>query len=104
MAGAYAQSEIEWTRALRTTVGLRADVYQFSVTVGQPAELGHGHRRRSSVPKLGAILGPWSGTELYVNAGGGFHSNDARGATITRRSRHRRAGRSGDAAGAREGR
>jgi hypothetical protein len=34
-------------------------------------------------PKFGAVLGPWSGTELYVNAGYGFHSNDARGATIT---------------------
>jgi outer membrane receptor protein involved in Fe transport len=27
-------------------------------------------------------LGPWDGTELYVNAGLGFHSNDARGTTI----------------------
>ena len=33
-------------------------------------------------PKFGAVLGPWAGTELYVNAGMGFHSNDARGATI----------------------
>ena len=29
-------------------------------------------------------MGPWKGTELYVNAGSGFHSNDARGTTITR--------------------
>jgi hypothetical protein len=29
-------------------------------------------------------LGPWRGTEFYVNAGTGFHSNDARGTTITR--------------------
>ena len=29
------------------------------------------------------MFGPWAGTELYVNAGFGFHSNDARGATIT---------------------
>jgi outer membrane receptor protein involved in Fe transport len=34
-------------------------------------------------PKGGAVLGPWRGTELYLNAGLGFHSNDARGATIT---------------------
>ena len=27
--------------------------------------------------------GPWAGTEFYVNAGIGFHSNDARGATIS---------------------
>jgi outer membrane receptor protein involved in Fe transport len=29
------------------------------------------------------VLGPWGETEFYVNAGYGFHSNDARGATIT---------------------
>ncbi len=29
------------------------------------------------------ILGPWKGTEFYANVGHGFHSNDARGATIT---------------------
>jgi outer membrane receptor protein involved in Fe transport len=30
------------------------------------------------------IFGPFGHTELYANAGYGFHSNDARGATITR--------------------
>jgi outer membrane receptor protein involved in Fe transport len=29
------------------------------------------------------VLGPWVGTELYVNAGLGFHRNDARGAVIS---------------------
>jgi hypothetical protein len=33
-------------------------------------------------PKFGAVLAPWFGTELHVNAGLGFHSNDARGAVI----------------------
>ena len=33
-------------------------------------------------PKGTLTLGPWDGTELYVNAGLGFHSNDARGTTI----------------------
>ena len=33
-------------------------------------------------PKFTAVFGPWQGTELYANAGLGFHSNDARGATI----------------------
>jgi hypothetical protein len=35
-------------------------------------------------PKAGAVIGPWRGTEVYVNAGFGYHSNDARGVTITR--------------------
>jgi len=30
------------------------------------------------------VLGPFRGTEFYVNGGFGFHSNDARGTTITR--------------------
>jgi len=33
-------------------------------------------------PKLSLAFGPWGGTELYANAGFGFHSNDARGTTI----------------------
>jgi outer membrane receptor protein involved in Fe transport len=34
-------------------------------------------------PKFGLVLGPWSNVEYFVNYGYGFHSNDARGATIT---------------------
>jgi len=29
------------------------------------------------------VFGPWNETELFVNAGRGFHENDARGTTIT---------------------
>lgn len=29
-------------------------------------------------PKLSLIFGPWNKTEYYINAGEGFHSNDAR--------------------------
>ena len=81
MTGVYAQTEIEWTRTLRTMVGLRADRYQFSVTSDNPLNSGKGSDGMIS-PKLGVIVGPWRGTEIYVNAGTGFHSNDARGATI----------------------
>ena len=82
MAAMYAQTEVEWTRTLRTTFGLRADRYQFSVTSDNPLNSGDGSDGLIS-PKVGAIVGPWSGTEVYVNAGTGFHSNDARGAAIT---------------------
>jgi TonB-dependent receptor-like protein/carboxypeptidase family protein len=81
MAGAYAQTEIEWTSSLRTTMGLRADVYQFSVTSNNPNNSGEGAEGIVS-PKFGAVFGPWRGTEMYANAGMGFHSNDARGAVI----------------------
>ena len=70
---------------LRTTVGVRGDVYQFDVTLEQSAELGHGGRRPRQ-PEASSVIGPWAGTEFYINAGMGFHSNDARGAAISRRS------------------
>ena len=82
MASVFAQSEIEWTRTLRTTFGVRADLYQFAVTSDNTLNSGDGSDGLVS-PKIGAIFGPWNGTELYANAGMGFHSNDARGATIT---------------------
>jgi outer membrane receptor protein involved in Fe transport len=81
MTGVFAQTEIEWARKVRTTVGLRADAYQFSVTSDNPLNSGDGSDHLVS-PKVGAVFGPWAGTELYANAGRGFHSNDARGAVI----------------------
>jgi hypothetical protein len=81
MTGVFAQTEIEWARTLRTMVGLRADAYQFSVTSDNPLNSGDGSDHLVS-PKVGVVFGPWAGTELYANAGMGFHSNDARGAVI----------------------
>jgi TonB dependent receptor/TonB-dependent Receptor Plug Domain/Carboxypeptidase regulatory-like domain len=79
----YAQNEVEWTPWLRTLAGVRADGYRFDVDAGDPANGGTELAGLVS-PKGGAVFGPWRGTEFYVNAGMGFHSNDARGATITR--------------------
>jgi hypothetical protein len=81
IAGAYAQSEIEWTPRFRTMLGLRADASQFSVTSGNPLNSGDGSDGIMS-PKLAVVVGPWRATEFYANAGMGFHSNDARGAAI----------------------
>ncbi len=81
MTGVYAQSEIEWSRTLRTTFGLRADAYQFDVTSNLPANSGTGSDALVS-PKFGLVFSPSVGTEFYANAGTGFHSNDARGAVI----------------------
>jgi hypothetical protein len=82
LVGVYAQSEVEWTRAFRTTLGLRADMYQFSVTSDNALNSGDGTDGLLS-PKFTAALGPWKSTELYASAGAGFHSNDARGAVIS---------------------
>jgi hypothetical protein len=81
--GIYGQNEVEWTPWLRTLAGVRADGYRFDVRAGDPAN-GGTVRAGLVSPKGGAVIGPWNGTELYVNAGLGFHSNDARGTTITR--------------------
>jgi TonB-dependent Receptor Plug Domain/TonB dependent receptor len=81
MIGAYAQTEIEWARWVRTTLGLRTDGYRFDVRSDNPANSGEGSDWLVS-PKFGAVFGPWSGTELYANAGMGYHSNDARGTVI----------------------
>jgi outer membrane receptor protein involved in Fe transport len=73
---------VAWTPTLRTTVGVRADRYQFSVTSDNTLNSGNGSDGLVS-PKVGAAFGPWNGTEIYLNAGTGFHSNDARGAVMT---------------------
>ena len=79
----FSQNETAWTPWLRTLAGLRADGYRFNVDAGDP-ENGGTVRAGIVSPKGGLVLGPWRGTEVYANAGLGFHSNDARGTTITR--------------------
>lgn len=77
-AALYAENRIRWTDWLRTSVGVRADGYRADVRSDTPANSG---RARDGIvnPKLGLVLGPWAETELYLNYGGGFHSNDVRG-------------------------
>ncbi len=82
-AAVFAQNETAWTPWLRTLAGLRTDGYRFAVTASDP-ENGGTVRAGIVSPKSGVVLGPWRGTEVYANAGFGFHSNDARGTTITR--------------------
>ena len=81
-AGPYFSNTIEWTRSLRTVAGLRADFYRFDVDSNIPQNSG-GSRDSIVSPKLSAIFGPWAKTEYFLNWGRGFHSNDARGTTIT---------------------
>ena len=80
--GVYAENATRWTPWFRTVAGVRADTYRFDVNSDNPANSGKGTASIAN-PKLGLIFGPWSQTEFYVNLGGGFHSNDARGTTLT---------------------
>ncbi len=80
-AGVYAQNEIEWTPWMRTMAGVRGDIARYRVDDIVPANSGVAAAGLVS-PKGGVTIGPWRKTEFYVDAGTGFHSNDARGTTI----------------------
>lgn len=80
--GVWMDSTTRWTDWLRTTVGIREDVFAGSVLSDTPENSGNAQASIAS-PKAGIVLGPWYKTEFYGNAGYGLHSNDIRGATIT---------------------
>lgn len=80
----HGELETRWSDWLRSTTGLRGDLYHFDVnSLSLPANSGSTWDGIVS-PKAGLVLGPWAETEFYLNGGLGFHSNDARGVTITR--------------------
>ena len=78
--GLFTEGSIQLAPWLRATAGARGDFYAFDVDGGDPANSGDETAAIFS-PKLGLVAGPWAKTELYANAGLGFHSNDARGVT-----------------------
>ncbi|MBC7469424.1 MAG: TonB-dependent receptor [Ramlibacter sp.] len=80
--GIYLQNTTRWSPKFRTVAGARADVFRFDVRSDLAANSGRNSGSRVS-PKLNLIFGPWAKTELYASAGTGFHSNDARGTTVT---------------------
>ena len=76
--GLYVQEAVRWNEWFRADAGLRADGIDFDVSSDDPRNSGE---RRSGLlsPKLNLVFGPWGHTEFYLDAGEGFHSNDARG-------------------------
>jgi len=81
-AAPYFSNTIAWTPWFRTIAGLRYDYFRFDVSSDIPANSGNISDSLLS-PKLSMIFGPWFNTEYFLNWGQGFHSNDARGTTIT---------------------
>jgi outer membrane receptor protein involved in Fe transport len=79
--GFYGQNTTHWTDWMRTIVGVREDVFQGKVASDTPENSGNATASIAS-PKFGLVLGPFYKTELFFNAGTGFHSNDVRGVTI----------------------
>jgi outer membrane receptor protein involved in Fe transport len=79
--GVYAEHTLFWNDWLRSVAGLRADHYRFDVDSDLAVNSGRENDTLAS-PKLGLVFGPFASTEIYVNGGFGFHSNDARGTTL----------------------
>jgi outer membrane receptor protein involved in Fe transport len=75
-AGLYLENTSYWLPQLRSIAGLRYDAYRFDVDDGSGRASATANK---ASPKLSLILGPWAGTEYFINYGAGFHSNDARG-------------------------
>jgi len=80
--GFWTDTTTRWTDWLRSTVGIREDIFAGRVLSDTPENSGNAQAAITS-PKAGIVLGPWYKTEFYGNAGYGLHSNDIRGATIT---------------------
>ncbi len=79
----YVKAEVQPLPWMRLTGGLRGETFTFDVRNRCPTCAGQADGRKSSgiiLPKINLILGPWAGTEFFVNYGEGFHSNDARSA------------------------
>lgn len=78
----YLRLEFQPAPWARLTGGTRADYFQFNVR--NLCQAGCPQNPSGSVDvviittKGNLILGPWAGTEIFLNAGTGFHSNDAR--------------------------
>jgi len=79
--GVYAANDTQWAPGFRSVLGVRYDRYRFDVDSMLPENSGDVTAGIWS-PKASLIFGPWYRTEGFVNAGYGFHSNDARGVTI----------------------
>jgi outer membrane cobalamin receptor len=76
---AWIESATRWGESFRSVVGLRADGYRFRVKSALTGEAASTSDTLLS-PSLNLVFGPWKSSELYLNYGQGFHSNDARGA------------------------
>jgi hypothetical protein len=90
----FAETSTHWLEHVQTTLGLRADEFDFDVKDkmlnpdgscnihSDPLGCVTGAKRAAIFsPKLGIVLGPWMNTTYFVDIGDGYHSNDARGIT-----------------------
>lgn len=85
----YFENELHWTSNFRSIFGVRYDYYDFDVDAleaGDPATLAANSGQASddiTTTSLSLIYALSDNYEIYASIGQGFHSNDARGTTIT---------------------
>lgn len=81
--GLFVANEFRFNDRLRSYAGVRHDRYDFQVDAKSlPANSGEADDAATSL-KGSLIFEPITPLELYLSYGQGFHSNDARGTTIT---------------------
>src|SRR5258708_37074271 len=80
--GFYYENALQWNERFRSIAGVREDCYGARVDSDNPANSGTTNAHITS-PKLNFIFGPFDKTEYFLNYGQGFHSNDARGTTVS---------------------
>ena len=89
-AGFYWENELQWTDRLRSVLGMRYDIFDFQVNtlaavIPSTLAANSGSRNADIFTKSLSIMYELSGNhELYASIGEGFHSNDARGTTLSR--------------------
>lgn len=79
----FVKAEVQPLSWMRLSGGVRSEFFTFDVSNRCAVCSSQPDGRKGSgmvLPKMSMILGPWAGTEFFVNYGEGFHSNDARSA------------------------
>ncbi len=93
----WVESKIQWASKFRSVLALRGDDGKGVITSftnptnpgypNDPYPAGYNPNTHQSVtkflpsPKASLIFGPWANTELYVQGGASYHTNDVRGST-----------------------
>jgi outer membrane receptor protein involved in Fe transport len=78
--GVYYENRIQWAERFRTVAGVRGDIFSFDVNSSRTQNSG-GQLSAVGSPKVTLVFGPWAKTEVYLQGGLGYHSNDGRGVT-----------------------
>ncbi len=77
--GTYIQNTTTWSNWFKTLLGVREDAILLNMEARvNPENSGNTSGTKLS-PKMSLIFSPWQKTEIFINYGKGFHSNDARG-------------------------